>query len=528
MGNTKSRLAALAAALVIGCSSLPLGAAADADYFIEEDPEIVVMGAPGSPVVDDDGSDNSSSSSKTSVGKVKTLTCSNVTDSSLKLKWNAVSGADAYNVYMNKNGTETLYKRVKNNYLTVKLNAATKCTFRVCAVKNTDNGSVEGKSISKNFTTKPGKVYNFTFERVKKGGLKFKWKAVPRATKYQIYYSTEKTGKYTLFKEVSGKKTSISTSLMPKGKLLYFKMRAVSVADDNKANGTCSSKVKATVFNTLSVDTIMSRYKSSRSVTQLNAQGFKLSDSNKQRLLNALTCLGGDCSYMLFDIDSGSAVCYNASEYYMPASSVKAPFMLYCLKRMDSGHGSLDTLVTYKASQQTGGTGIVQNSAFGTQYSVRRLFELIAQYSDNVAYYMLQDQFGINGYNNYIKKLGCRTSLVQGQNRWGVVNCCDAVREWNAIWKYLKEGKQKKFARKIYGSTIAANFRAQLGAQYKVYEKSGWTEGTGGYHHETAVVSADHPYIIICLSNRSSSQRMMNVASISDSIHKEMWKHYKK
>ncbi len=527
MGNTKRTIAAAAAALIMTVSCLPLGAFADEEYYdYSDDTEIIALGAEADvPIIDEEDAASEPAKASVSVGKVTSLKVSNISDSALKLKWNAVSGADGYCVYVTTGGTEKLYKRVKSTSCTVKMASATSRKFRVCAAVSTDDGIVEGKSITKTFTTKPAKVYNFTYTRTKKGGLVFKWKAVPRATKYQLYYATSKDGKYTLFKEVSGKKTQVSTALMPKGKLLYFKMRAVAVAD-NTANGTCSSKIKATVFNTLNTNTIMSRYKNKKSVTQLNAQSFKLSDSSKQKLYNALTSLGGDCSYMLYDVDSGSAVCYNATQYYMPASSVKAPFMLYCLKRMDSGHGSLETMVEYKASQRTGGTGIVQNSAYGTKYSVRRLFELIAQYSDNVAYYMLQDQFGIDGYNNFIRKLGCRASLVKGQDRWGVVNACDAVREWDAIWDYLQHGKQAKFARKIYSTTIAANFRAQLGSKYKVYEKSGWTDGAGGYHHETALIRADHPYVLICLSNRSSSQRMMNVAAISETIHNEMWKHF--
>ncbi|MCR5121343.1 MAG: class A beta-lactamase-related serine hydrolase [Ruminococcus sp.] len=542
MVTFRKSVAAASAALLIAFSSVPFGtAAADFDYgdvaaVNEAYAETQSADAPfiypsdlitPNPEPDPADSGSADNSSKVTVGNITAFKATEVTEEGYLLRWNTVTGADGYRLYVMKNGKPTLFKTTNKTGLRVKVKPGARNTFRVCAYKNNGSEKVEGGYLQKQFSSKPERVDGFSYKRTKRGGLYFSWEPVQYCTKYQLFYCTEKDGKYELFKEVSKDKTSVNTAMMPKGKMLYFKMRAVTVAKDMTAYGTCSKKLKTTVFNTMSVDEVMDSYTNSRTVKLVNAQGFTLSESNRQKLLTQLTCLGGDTGYVLYDIDSGAAICYNADQYFMPASSVKAPFMMYGLKKMDQGFSNLDTLVTYTSAQKHGGTGIIQNAAFGTQYTIRTLYQYIADYSDNVAYYMIQDHFGIDGYNKYIASLGCKTSLKTGVDRWGEVCATDAAREWDDIWTYLRSGKQAAFARKIYSSTCAANFRNQLGSKYTVYEKSGWTDGTNGYHNETALVRAEHPYIIICLSNRSSSQRMMDVAAVSENIHNEMWKYFK-
>jgi hypothetical protein len=198
------------------------------------------------------------------------------------------------------------------------------------------------------------------------------------------------------------------------------------------------------------------------------------------------------------------------------------PYILYCLREMEDGTPTMSTKLTYLPSDYNGGSSWIKTQPFYTQYTIKRVMELIGQYSDNCGYYMLQDKFGYDGYNNFIKSLGCRTSVSRSV-RWGYVSACDSAREWNNMWDYLRNGRYDSFARKVFSTTCAANIRAQLGNRYTVYEKSGWTDSL---YNETALVRAEHPYIVICLSNRTSSQRMKNVAEISESIHNEMWNYY--
>ncbi|MGN0632414.1 MAG: serine hydrolase [Oscillospiraceae bacterium] len=451
-----------------------------------------------------------------------------VTTNGYTLKWSRVSGADCYVVerYNSVSKTWSVIKKATGTSLVISdRSPAQKNTYRVCAVVKAGGKEYKGEYLKKRFTTKPAQVTGFTYTRPAKGYMTFRWNKVSGAKKYQLYYSTEKSGNYKLFREVSGTKTSLMTSYVPTGKKLYFKIRAVSQIDESTQSGKCSSVIKGISFNKLSVNSVMNKCPSSYSVTQVNAQGYTLSDYNRNRLYSALTCLGGSAGYILYDIDSGCTVAYNANSYFGTASTVKMPYILYCLREMEDGSPTMDTMLTYLPSDYNGGSSWIKYQPFYTQYSIRTVMQLIGDYSDNCGYYMLQDKFGYDGYNRFISSLGCKTS-VNSYVRWGYVSACDSTREWVNMWDYLRNGRYASFARDVFSTSCAANIRDQLGNRYTVYEKSGWTDGANELYNETALVRAEHPYVVICLSNRTSSQRMRNVAEISESIHNEMWRYF--
>lgn len=458
---------------------------------------------------------------------INSLEISSVTTSGYTLKWNKISGADGYQIYLYNAHTKkwNLYKTTTSTNIKVKgRKSGQKNSFRVRAIVKTGDSVQNGEFFKKRFTTKPAKVKNYTLKNSGKGYITFKWKKVSNANKYQIWYSTQKNGKYKLLKEVGSKKTSVKIGNMPTGKNLYYKIRAVSKADKCKQNGEFSAKLQCLSFNKIDINKLLNSYSNSHTVKQLNAQGYKLSESRKNSLYNALTSLGGDTGYILYDIDSGSTVAYNANTYFETASTVKMPYVLYCLRTMDKGSPTLDTKLTYKPSDYNDGSSWIKSQPFYGQYTIKKVIELIGDYSDNCGYYMLQDCFGYTGYNKFISSLGCRTS-VNEYTRWGYVSACDSAREWNNMWDYLQNGKYANFARDVFSTSCAANFRDQLGNRYTVYEKSGWTEVN---YNETALVRAEHPYIVICLSTRTSAARMRNVAEISEAIHNEMWNYYGK
>ena len=71
--------------------------------------------------------------------------------------------------------------------------------------------------------------------------------------------------------------------------------------------------------------------------------------------------------------------------------------------------------------------------------------------------------------------------------------------------------------------STSSNFRIGLGGKYTVYSKCGWTDVL---HHDTAVVEAEHPYVLICLTDRVNAYRLQRVARAANAIHDEMWKYY--
>lgn len=460
--------------------------------------------------------------------KVTNLVQKDITTSSYTLSWDKVSGATEYRVFK-YNKTTKKYDYIAhpttNSYTVKNLSAATKDTYIVRAVKTYSGVNYQSentKSIA--FVTRPAQVKT-TQTSVDRNSLKITWSKVTNAEGYQIYYSTSKDSGYKLLKQINSSSTlSYSTKALA-GKRVYIKVRAY-VRDGNKRGyvGVCSSPKLTRVFANKTYNQIIGSYKNSNSVTLVNGQGYTISSAKKKELTSALTCLGGTESFVLLDLDSGAMVGYNAKSYMGTASTVKMPYMLYALKRMESGSPTMNTKLTYKKSDYSDGSGVIKNSKFGTQFTLKSVFHNICAYSDNCGYYMLQDYFGYAGYNKYIASLGCKTS-VSASTRWGVVSAADSAKEWIQMYDYLYNGKYGSFMRGELKKSTSSNFRIGLKGKYTVYSKCGWTDN---YHHDTAVVEAQHPYVLICLTNRVSASRLQRVARAADAIHTEMWNYYNK
>ena len=457
-------------------------------------------------------------------GRVTDLRVGKVTENAYTMAWKAVKGAAGYKIYRYNAKTKKyrLIKTTKKTRIRISgLKAGQKNTYRVTAYTTENGKTLEGKAMVGKFTSKPAQVQLMKVKMQKKGYITFRWRRVKNATAYNLYYSTN--GKnYKLFKTVKGNVGEVTTGLIPTGQKLRFRVRAVSKHGNCIQLGKSSPMVRSMAFNKKSVNDIMNSYSNSYSVTQVNAQGFKLTQSQKDAVAYQMTRCGGSAAYMLYDIDSGSAVAYNANTYFGTASTVKMPYILYSLRCMEDGDPTMDKLLTYTPADYNGGSSWIKTQPFYSQYTIKRVMELISEYSDNCGYYMLQDEFGFSGYNKFIESLGA-TPWITPTWRWGNVNCVDSTREWACMWRYMNKGRYRKFARHIFGTTCAADIRHQLGNRYYVYEKSGWT---GDLHNETALVRAEHPYIIICLTTVDNDSRMYDVAEVSESIHNAMWNYY--
>lgn len=498
------RIAAGALCLTVAFSALPVGALAEETGYPEA-AETYVEAAPA---------------------RVTNFRAGKVSEKAYTLAWDKVKEAEGYKLYRYnaKKDKYSLIKTVLGTRVRITgLTAGQKNTYRITAYKKENGKVVESTPVTGKFTTKPAQVELVKVKQRKKGSITLRWRRVKNASAYNVYYSVN--GKnYKLLKTVKGNVGELKTGLLPTGKKIKVKISAVSKHGKSVQSGKASPAISTIVFNKISVNDIMNKYDNSLSVKQVNAQGFKLSDSNRDALKYQLTRLGGSAGYVLYDIDSGSMVGYNADTYFSTASTVKMPYVLYCLRCMEDGEPPMDKQLTYKPSDYNGGSSWIKTQPFYTKYTIKRVIELIGEYSDNCGYYMMQDEFGYTGYNKFIKKLGAKPT-VSPTVRWGYVSSCDSTREWACMWRYLNNGRYKDFAKKVFSTTCAANIRAQLGNRYTVYEKSGWT---GEVYNETSLVAAKHPYIVICLSTRTDAGRMRQVAEVSETIHNEMWKYYNK
>lgn len=453
---------------------------------------------------------------------VKTVRCYSVTSSGYTIKWTKAEGADFYKIFKFNYNTGKYEKYTLVNGTSLEISgqpSSQRSAYLVQSVKKRLGKYYYSKVHKVKYTTRPDQVLNVRTD-VDRKTLTVSWDRVKNANGYEVYYNSRTSGKSVLLGKVSsGAVTRFKTENLPSGKNYYVKVRALSTTPDIKVAGACSDNVRVRVFNDKSYSSILAAYRNASYISGSNLQGFRMSDYARSRLYNSLTCLGGSPSFLMLDLDSGAMIGYNAKSYLGTASTVKMPYMLYCLKQMEDGSPLMDKLLTYNESDYSSGSGIIKNYSFGTKFSIRECMQYIFDYSDNCGYYMLQDYFGMDGYNKYIASIGCRATMT-AWNRWGFVSAVDSAKEWIHMYKYIYSGRYADFVRNGLATSTASNFRIGLNGKYTVYSKCGWTDYL---HHDTAVVEAEHPYVLICLTDRVSASRLQEVARAADAVHDELW-----
>jgi len=143
-----------------------------------------------------------------------------------QVKWKAVSGAKKYEVYraIGKNGSFTKLKETTGTSYTYTSAISGKAYyFKVRAVDA--KGNKGAFSASKGVTCDCAQPVVSIALKASNGKPQLKWKAVPGASKYEIYRATSKSGKYTRIKETTG--TSFTNTSAKAGKTYYYKVKAI-------------------------------------------------------------------------------------------------------------------------------------------------------------------------------------------------------------------------------------------------------------------------------------------------------------
>lgn len=167
----------------------------------------------------------------------------NVNATKLKLSWNAVTGADKYEIYRSKkkNGS---YKKVatvkKTSYLDKKLTTGTRYYYKIKAVTG---------SVSSDFSAVKGRKPRLKAPQLKvkarAGAAKLTWRKLTYADGYHIYMKTKKNGKFQRI--VKLQKSSYRKSGLKSGRTYYFRVRGYRVVKGKKYYGFYSDTVKVKV-----------------------------------------------------------------------------------------------------------------------------------------------------------------------------------------------------------------------------------------------------------------------------------------
>ena len=242
-----------------------------------------------------------------------------------------------------------------------------------------------------------------------------------------------------------------------------------------------------------------------------------------QDLESALDNYSYDISVVVYSIDGSKALSYNTQKPLFCACTVKAAYTLYCCQQMENGKGSLATEMTYKEEHYEGGTGNMQYSSFGTQFTMDTILRKSMGISDNVGYRMSVDYFGREGYNKWIAYQGCPTLTIK-PTVWSLnAKSLDLAKVWGQIYNYFKT--DSKYARFLYEicTNTADNYGTAALKNVDISHKQGHsnTSDWPAYSDAGIVWKESNPYVYVILTNAPgpssyNTKTMDNIISIID------------
>ena len=205
--------------------------------------------------------------------------------------------------------------------------------------------------------------------------------------------------------------------------------------------------------------------------------------------------------FYAIDLTAQMSFGYNAAEDFFSASTVKAGYALYCFGEIAKGNASFDDRITYRASHYIGGSGSTQHSVYGTIFTAKVLLYRMLYDSDNIAFYMLIDMFGLDGYNKMMTDLGCTNELTL-HNRWGHLTAHELGLIWQEIYYFKDTCEEGEILWSYLTGNLFNDIKDTLPKYSEIAHKSGWNDDAC---HDSGVIVSENPYIIVVMSQNNST-----------------------
>jgi beta-lactamase class A len=117
------------------------------------------------------------------------------------------------------------------------------------------------------------------------------------------------------------------------------------------------------------------------------------------KLISKIEQEQGTYSIYIKNLNDSRNYTYNSTNIYYAASLYKLPIGVAALKQIQEDKLSLDTKMQYLPKHYADGTGIINQSDYGTDYTVDQVLNALYKHSDNVAQEMLLDLLDVDSKN---------------------------------------------------------------------------------------------------------------------------------
>ena len=257
----------------------------------------------------------------------------------------------------------------------------------------------------------------------------------------------------------------------------------------------------------------------------VNHEEFKISDELLTQIKKQINNYPNKSAFYVVTLDGNLSFGYNINEQFHAASSVKAPYVLYCLKEIENGNGSLDEMMSYQKKHQEGKSGTIQYSKFGTEYSLNDIIYYTIHESDNAGFYMLHDRFPKSGYNEMLEELGLSKMKLTGSMKFGMITPKEMLTLWNEIYNYSQESELGSYYLDLLKGAKYNFIKDELKKTMpdcEIAHKSGFNAKG---RHDVAIVFGETPYFITVMTDNpgenSNSKHIMAMAKLLNEVINE-------
>ena len=242
-------------------------------------------------------------------------------------------------------------------------------------------------------------------------------------------------------------------------------------------------------------------------VLQVNDNWIQISTSAGDRWINLdfepcpapledlMRGFGNTFALFYMDVESGFTFMHNPDRNFSAASVNKVQHALYLHVLAERGEIDMGRTHTFRQGDRRGGTGTIQNIAYGAVFTTRDLLRYSIRVSDNTAYQMLVREYGLPDFLDFVREIGANENLVRNI-RHSHTTARDAGIWALEIFHYLESmGNYSEALR-----TDMMNTNMQLiQSAYPIANKYGWYNN---FFNDLAIIYADSPYILVILSER--------------------------
>lgn len=215
---------------------------------------------------------------------------------------------------------------------------------------------------------------------------------------------------------------------------------------------------------------------------------------------------GSGYGFFYCDLEFTRYISYGTDKQFHTASTSKLPYIKHLAERVDAGEIDLNEKLVQLAEYHDPGSGILKNNTPGGSYSVATLMDYVLRYSDNIAYKMLIQRFGLSEFKEGLKSIGVSFETYNG---YGHCTASEMAAMLFDVATY--DGGCLEL---IQNAACNASYNWQFGAElseYKVMQKYGVIKPSNLMYHDIAVVYAPKPYLIVMYTNINYDSADKNV-----------------